>query len=219
MYVIERKGATMRAKRMRNITLVAVFAVLCPIIWAATNHFACGSSGFSDYIINGAPDPTLSLVRGFTYTFTINAINHPFYIKSSISDTSFGAAGEYTDGVTGNGTPVGDVVFSVPNDAPDMLFYQCGNHPASMRGTLLIVDAPSVSITSFSVGLNTAEIESTGYDSDLLNLNVQTKTDLKSNTWENASIQSNTYANGTNTTTVGLTTNDSAFFQVQQGFF
>ena len=205
--------------RIRNFTLIVVFVVLCPLIWAATNHYTCGSSGLSDYIINEAPDPTLTLVRGFTYTFSINAFNHPFYIKSSISDTSFGSAGEYTSGVTGNGTQIGDVVFTVPNDAPDTLFYQCGNHPATMRGTLLIVDEPSVTITEFSVGLSSAEIRSTGYDSDLLNLNIQTKTDLTSNGWDNAAILSNTYANGTNTTTVGLTTNDSAFFQVQQGFF
>jgi len=205
--------------QFRPLALACLALTLCLSIRAATNHFTCGSSGFSDYIINGAPDPTLTLVRGFTYTFSINAFNHPFYIKSFITDSSFGAAGEYTDGITGNGTQIGDVIFSVPSDAPDTLFYQCGNHPATMRGMLVIVDAPSVIITEFSVGLSDVQIHSTGYDSDVLNLDVQTKTDLVSNEWVSASIQSNTHSNGTNTTTVSTPTNNSAFFQVQQGFF
>lgn len=35
------------------------------------------------YIINGQRNPTLQLVRGQTYTFAINAVGHPFWIKTA----------------------------------------------------------------------------------------------------------------------------------------
>ena len=41
----------------------------------------------------------------------------------------------YSTGVTNNGTEVGTITFTVPTDAPDTLYYQCGVHDA-MYGVL-----------------------------------------------------------------------------------
>ena len=208
----------MRAKRMRNITLVAVFAVLCPLIRAATDHFGCGASGISNYIINGVPDPDLTLVRGFTYTFNIDVSSHPFWIKTTNGKGVINSTFRYDNGVSNNGwgTAGGVVTFAVATNEPnDQLCYQCGSH-SGMNGFLNIVDPPDVVITDFNVGTN-AFIVSTG--TDALNINVQLSTNLTSNVWANAVIQSNSYANGTNSTQVALPTNDASFFRVQQGFF
>lgn len=85
--------------------------------------------------------------RGGTYTFNLDAslAGHPFYLTTD-NGTNFvsGAyVGEYTTGVTGsrNDGSAGKttLVFQVPMNAPDSLFYQCGNH-AGMRGAIVVKD-------------------------------------------------------------------------------
>ena len=81
------------------------------------------------------------LYRGATYTFNVNASGHPFYITTD-NGTNFAANtyfGEYTSGVTNSRTQSGALTFTVPADAPDVLYYQCGVH-SSMRGTIEIKD-------------------------------------------------------------------------------
>jgi hypothetical protein len=88
------------------------------------------------YMIDGASNPTLTLCRGSTYTFAVNATGHPFYIKTV---QGAGTANAYSTGVTGNGTAVGNVTFIVDASAPNTLFYNCSIH-AAMTGTINIVN-------------------------------------------------------------------------------
>ena len=99
----------------------------------------------SDYRIDGALDPTLTLVRGETYTFDFVDNGHPFYIKSALGA---GTAGAYNQGVTNQGSSSAnqDLVFTVPEDAPDILYYQCSAHPGmagELRLTSAVEDAPA----------------------------------------------------------------------------
>jgi hypothetical protein len=87
-------------------------------------------------VIDGSNNPTLNLLRGFTYTFNINASGHPFYIKTS---QTTGTGNQYTSGVTGNGTQSGTLTFAVPYNAPSTLYYICQYHSA-MKGTISISD-------------------------------------------------------------------------------
>ena len=90
------------------------------------------------YTIDGSNNPTLELLRGFTYTFTINvAASHPFWIKTS---QTTGTGNAYTSGITNNGITSGVLTFSVPYNAPGTLYYICQNHSA-MVGTITISDA------------------------------------------------------------------------------
>ena len=49
---------------------------------AATN-FNVTNSGATSYVIGAANDPTLPLTRGQTYTFTVTATGHPFFITTA----------------------------------------------------------------------------------------------------------------------------------------
>jgi len=98
--------------------------------------YVINASGTSAYTFTGpgftAPtgNPELYVVRGQTYVFGNQSGAHPFQIQST--QGSGGTA--YNDGVTGNNT-IGDVILTVPYDAPDTLYYQCTAH-AAMNGTI-----------------------------------------------------------------------------------
>ncbi|TKS56813.1 hypothetical protein [Mesohalobacter halotolerans] len=99
------------------------------------------ASGSSAYTFNGggltnASNPDLSLERGKTYTFTVDAPSHPFYINT-VNTT--GSNDAYTSGVTNNGVSSGTITFTVPTDAPDTLYYNCEFHSA-MNGTINITE-------------------------------------------------------------------------------
>ena len=92
-------------------------------------------------------NPILTLYRGNTYKFNVNAKGHPFWIMTEPYKSKVAEDGStstiFDTGVTNNGTDYGTVTFTVPTSgAPDTLYYQCGNHDA-MYGILQIRDAAS----------------------------------------------------------------------------
>ena len=108
----------------------------------ALDHvFTIGASGTSAYTFQGeglngtVNNPTLYLTRGKTYRFENGTGAHPLRIQSVSGST--GTA--YNTGVTGNNT-TGTVIVEVQHDAPDVLYYQCTQHPA-MNGILYITGA------------------------------------------------------------------------------
>ena len=122
-----------------------------------TLRYVLGANGTSDYTftgpgLNGAVnDPTLTLSRGQTYIFENRSGGHPFYIKTSIANG--GTNDAYNTGVTNNGGGNGtEIVFTVPHDAPDTLYYQCSSH-SSMAGQLNIAGSVADgSITAAKLG-------------------------------------------------------------------
>jgi hypothetical protein len=66
-------------------------------------------------------NPSITLYRGQTYEFDVNSPGDPFCIRTS---NVLGDQSNYNKGVTNNSIEVGKVIFVVPNDAPDMLYYQ-----------------------------------------------------------------------------------------------
>lgn len=99
------------------------------------------NQGAAAYVFNGgdlddAVNPSITLERGKTYVFEVNAPGHPFLIKS-VQGTGTGDL--FNDGVSNNGVAQGTVTFTVPQDAPDTLFYNCEFHGV-MTGVFDIVD-------------------------------------------------------------------------------
>ena len=113
-----------------------VFTYTPPVIPAVAlpddQEFGVTASGASAYTFTGAAtgnNPTLNLQKGKTYRFDVNASGHPFQIRVSSGGSN------YTNGVVNAGTENGAVYFTVPEDAPNSLVYQCTNH-AAMVGTI-----------------------------------------------------------------------------------
>ena len=113
---------------------------------ALDQTYTLGASGSNHYTFTGegltgaVNDPTLYLTRGKTYRFVNgnSAGAHPFRIQTTVN----GSAGtEYNTGVTNNGGAGGStIIFEVPHDAPDVLYYQCTSH-GSMGGIFYITGA------------------------------------------------------------------------------
>ena len=95
--------------------------------------------GNGAYTINSRNNPTINLIRGNTYEFTLNVVgSHPTWIQTQ--GGAYNTAYVYNSGVLGNGANNGATLsFTVPYDAPDTLYYQCQFHPM-MFGQINIYD-------------------------------------------------------------------------------
>ena len=102
-----------------------------------TVNFGVSNAGNSAFVIDFANNPTLTLARGNTYVFTMNlSAPYPFYIKSA---PSTGLNNIYSSGVTNNGAIIGQIIFVVPQDAPDTLYYSSTTE-TNLKGQINIVD-------------------------------------------------------------------------------
>ena len=91
----------------------------------------------TSWAIDFEPNPTLTLVRGNTYTFNLTqSIPLAFYIKTELS---FGTTNLWSAGVFNNGASTGLLTFTVPQDAPDILYY-CNDLQFNFRGQFNIID-------------------------------------------------------------------------------
>jgi len=98
----------------------------------------------SAFQINGVDSPTLTLVRGRTYTFDVQTSLgfHPFHIESPGLDT--------------NNIDTGTITYVVPTDNANY-YYNCTVHGDLMRGEIVTVEppqSPAIQILSLSVGTN-----------------------------------------------------------------
>src|SRR5262249_25497944 len=77
------------------------------------------------------------------------APGHPFWIKTA---PGIGPGDQFTTGVTNNGVQTGTLTFAVPASAPNLLYYQCGNH-IDMVGELLIVNPPGLAVPAMGTAV------------------------------------------------------------------
>jgi surface protein len=100
---------------------------------------AVTASSNADYTLSGEDrngdvsgnDPNLTFKVGDEVTFSVNAANHPFYLKT----TAGTGTGNQISGVTNNGTTNGNIVWT-PTEA-GTYYYQCSAH-SGMVGTITI---------------------------------------------------------------------------------
>jgi len=97
------------------------------------------------YAIDGEVGRTITLERGKTYEFDLQSsvdsgpegLPHPFYMDR----TAQGQGNDtFSSGVENGSATSGTVTFTPPDDAPDILYYVCGNH-GYMGGDIEITDS------------------------------------------------------------------------------
>ncbi len=79
----------------------------------------------NQFRINNLTKPTLNIERGKRYAFSVNTPGHPFWIKTkAIVGTNY----DYPTGLSANGIQDGIILFDVPYNAPDKLYYVSQNN-------------------------------------------------------------------------------------------
>ena len=111
---------------------VGVFGSRENIGYAVTVY---NDGGGNKYYIDGVKQDTVTgLIRGATYTFdqsdSTNS-NHPLRFSITDNGTHTGGGVQYTDGNVQGGTPGtagAATTITIPYNAPNTLYYYCGNH-------------------------------------------------------------------------------------------
>jgi len=149
--------------------------------------------------INGVNSPTLTLVRGQTYTFNVQTSPgfHPFHIESP--------------GVDPNGIDNGIMTYTVPTNAANY-FYDCVVHFGFMRGQIVTVPPPTFRILSLAVSTNIV-LRSTGTNN--WTVNPEFNTDLRTPNWSALTVQTNRFANGTNEVICGRPPGTNVFIRLR----
>jgi len=168
---------------------------------ALAADFTVTSPGFF-YAINGnQPNPTLTLVRGRTYTFAVNSSSiHPFEILSP--------------GVQNNNIAQGTITYTVPNVASNYS-YICSIH--FFGGQVLTVappapPPPTIQILSLTVS-NNLVLRSTGTNG--WGVTPEFSTNLTSTNWFALSVLSNSFLNGINETICGRPPGTNVFLRIR----
>lgn len=104
------------------------------------------------FVLDGLVNRGLTFVRGATYRFIVSdqsTQGFPLYISSQASGNNY--SNEYLNGIVNSRTSSGGsdsdaraqtdqpLTFTVPNEAPDILYYASGNH-ANCYGKITIKD-------------------------------------------------------------------------------
>jgi hypothetical protein len=93
------------------------------------------NSGTVSYVINGATNPTLTVVKGYSYFFTVNTSGSNFFLKTA---AGIGLSNQYGLGVTNNGAAVGGILWTVDAGAPSTLYYQSQQN-SGQTGTINVI--------------------------------------------------------------------------------
>ena len=185
-----------RIRQNTNMKTPLFLVLFLSALRLSAADFSVTSPG-SSYTINGTTlSPTLTLVRGETYTFAVSSGSfHPFRINST--------------GAVNNNTGSGTITYTVPLAAANYT-YECSIHHFS--GTIVTVPPPVVLITKFTA-TNSLVLRSTG----TTNYNVlpEFKTNVTSTNWFALTVQSNNFLNGTNETFCGRPPGSNVFIRIK----
>ena len=100
------------------------------------NVYKITHNGEGLYQIDGIYNGTITLYRNKTYKFIVDAIGHPFWIKTN---NSTGTGDSYNVGITNNGTDNGTIEWTIVDMSVNKLYYNCQHH-ASMKGYINIIN-------------------------------------------------------------------------------
>ena len=133
---------------MRSILLLPLILGFSGPVSADSEIFKIkvSAEGYRNYILNGTDrkgtvignDPTVTVNKGDTIIFDVNASRHPFYIKKEFSR---GAGAQVTTGtIVGTpGTQNGKLSWNTEGVSEGTYYYVCSPHASFGMGGLIIV--------------------------------------------------------------------------------
>ena len=105
------------------------------------------AENYRNYILNGSDrngslsgnDPIVTVKKGDTIIFNVDASRHPFYIKSEFSR---GSGNQVTTGTLSGtpGTQAGKLSWNTTGVSPGKYYYICSPHASFGMGGLIIVE-------------------------------------------------------------------------------
>ena len=133
---------------MRSLFLIPLLIGFSGSAFADSETFKIDVSaeGYSDYVLSGTDrngsvggnDPIVTVSKGDTIIFDIDADRHPFYIKTEFSR---GVGDQVTTGII-SGTPVtqnGILSWNTKDVSRGKYYYVCSPHaPFGMGGSIII---------------------------------------------------------------------------------
>ncbi len=193
-------GTTLFGRFRKCFAIVGLAATL----GSMAADFNVTSPGFF-FSFNGMqPNPTITLVRGKTYTFAVSTgSNHPFQILSPGFTTT-------------NNLSSGVISYTVPTNAPTTVNpgYRCSVHHFS--GTILTIDPPTPPvprIVGYSLGTNLVLLSSPA--TNAFSYIPEFKTNLDAANWFALTVQTNRFVSGTNEAICGLPSGSNVFIRVR----
>lgn len=202
---------TIATRAKINGCLMAIILVSqCSTVTAA--DFSVVNNGSGSYSINSLSNPGLTLHRGTTYTFQINANNHPFWIKTVQGN---GNRNGYAAGVANNGVQVGILTLVLPTNAPSTLYYNCEND-TPMTGVITVINPPvppAPRILDLAVGTN---LNLRFIGSNTFSYFPEYKTNLANTNWFALTVtKTNATQNGTNDVICGKPPGNTVFIRIR----
>ena len=133
---------------MRSLFLLPLFLGFSEPAFADSEIFKIDVSaeGYRNYILSGTDrsgslsgnDPTVTVNRGDTIIFDIDASRHPFYIKTEFSR---GSGDQVTTGILSGtpGTQNGKLSWNTTGVSAGTYYYVCSPHASfGMGGTIIV---------------------------------------------------------------------------------
>jgi hypothetical protein len=188
----------LRCRLGRFGAFVAAFVLLPLVPQARGADFSVTAPGFFySFSTPSGPiagqNPTITVVRGETYTFAINtSSSHPFRINST--------------GVSNNATFSGTITWKVPL-AESNYTYRCTLHP--FGGNIITVP---VRVARFTVGTNLV-LRTTAPSN--YSVFPEFKTTMAGSNWLALTVQTNRFLLGTNETICGLPSGSNVIIRVK----
>lgn len=116
-----------------------------PVIAGTFNVIVVDTGVQNRYFINSVEAPTLEVERGYSYQFEFNTVGHPFWIQYTDNANQYSSIDAYTQGMTGTAMETGTMIWTVEEDAPDVLYYRCQLH-TGMGGLITVTGGSDTSI-------------------------------------------------------------------------
>jgi hypothetical protein len=184
-----------QARLVSSVAWLGLLVVLAPGMLAAADFTVTSPGSF--YNISGqTQNPTITVIRGQTYTFAINtAANHPFRIRST--------------GAVNNNISSGTITWTVPTVVSNYI-YDCSIHLFS--GRIVTIPPPSFRIVDLKVG---SRVELKALGTNNWTITPEVSADLGGNNWQSLSVQTNRFANGTNEVICGLPPGNTALIRLK----